>query len=81
MGGRGLDSYGSGYEEIAGYFEHDNELSSYIKQENFLDYLRNCYLIRKDFVPFIYVYQKASNMTRSEHSPICVCELASCVLC
>jgi hypothetical protein len=42
MGGRGLDSYGSGYGEIAGYFEHDNEFSSYTKQEKFLDYLRNC---------------------------------------
>ena len=42
MGGHGQDSYGSGYGEIAGYFEHDKEFLNYIKRQKFLDYLRNC---------------------------------------
>jgi hypothetical protein len=37
MGGRGLDRYGSGYEQVAGSCECGNEPSGSIKCGEFLD--------------------------------------------
>jgi hypothetical protein len=34
--GEGLDSTGSGKGPMAGYWKHDNELSSFVKEDNLL---------------------------------------------
>jgi hypothetical protein len=42
---------GSGLGQIAGFCECGNKLPCSIKFREFLDYLRTCYLLRKDCVP------------------------------
>jgi hypothetical protein len=47
MGGRELDSTGSTRDK-EGFREYNNKLSGLIKCGNCLEYLRICYLLRKD---------------------------------
>jgi hypothetical protein len=47
----GLDSSGSGQGPVAGSCEHGNEPSGFIKGREFLDQLRDYYLLRKGSVP------------------------------
>ena len=47
MGGRDLDLSGWGYGQV----EQKSEFSGSIKFEEFLDYLRNCYFLSKNYAP------------------------------
>jgi hypothetical protein len=46
-----LDLYGSGYGPVAGSCEHNNDLSGSIKGGEFLDWLSEDWLPKKDSVP------------------------------
>lgn len=39
-----MDSWGSGYEEVAGSFEYRSEFSGTIMEEEFLEYSTNYYI-------------------------------------
>jgi hypothetical protein len=47
-----LDLYYSGSGLVAGSREHDNELSGYIKDREFLDQLSDYWLLKKDSAPY-----------------------------
>ena len=47
VGGRGLDSSGSGQVQVASSCKHGNNLSGFIKGRKFLDQLRNYQLLKK----------------------------------
>jgi len=48
----GLESYDSGYEQVAGACECGYEPWGYIKCPEVLDWLRNCSFLKKDFAPW-----------------------------
>jgi len=52
VGRCGLDSSGSGYEPVVGPYEGGNEPSGSIKGREFLDYLSDCQLLKKDSAPW-----------------------------
>jgi hypothetical protein len=43
-----LDSSGSGWRQVAGRFEHGNEALGYIKRGEYLDSMRNYWLVKTD---------------------------------
>jgi hypothetical protein len=49
----GIDISGSGYGEIIGCCEHGNELPVSIEHGKFLDYLRNCQFLKREFAALI----------------------------
>jgi hypothetical protein len=49
----GIDISGSRYGEIMGCCEHGNEPPVSIKHGKFLDYLRNCQLLKREFVALV----------------------------
>jgi len=51
-GGHGLDQCGSGEGQVADTCECGNEPSGYIKCGEFFDWLRTCYLLKKDSAPW-----------------------------
>jgi hypothetical protein len=48
----GLDSSGSGQGPVAGSCEHGNQLSGSIKFWEFLEWLTDCWLLKKDSAPW-----------------------------
>jgi hypothetical protein len=48
----GLDSYGLGQRPVAGSWGHGNERSGSIKGGEFLDYLSDHLLLKKDSAPW-----------------------------
>jgi hypothetical protein len=50
VGSCGLDSSASGQGPVVDSYEHDNELSSFLKGREFLDYLSNSWTLKKDIV-------------------------------
>jgi hypothetical protein len=56
QGGRcGLDSSREGQGLMAGFCENGNEPSGSIKGREFLDYLSDCQLLKKDSAPWCYL--------------------------
>jgi len=51
VGGCGLDSSGSGQGQVASCCEHGNEPSGTIKGREFIGYLSDCQLLKKDCTP------------------------------
>ena len=54
-GGHGLDRSVYGYGQVAGCCECGNEPTEFVKCGEFLDCLRICQLLRKDFAPWNYL--------------------------
>jgi len=42
MGEHELDSSGSGYRQVLGFFERGNDISGFVQCREFLDQLRTC---------------------------------------
>ena len=49
--GHGMDWSGSVYGQVAGSYDCCNEHQGFIKYGEFLDQLRTCYLVKKDYAP------------------------------
>jgi hypothetical protein len=49
---------------VADPSENGNETSGYIKRGDFLDYLRNCYILKKDPAPCSYIVIVLHNCIR-----------------
>ena len=60
-GRHGLDLFGSGQGQLAGYCECGNEPQGFLKCGEFLDYLRTCQLIKMDFSPWNYLVSQLVN--------------------
>jgi hypothetical protein len=50
----GLDSSGLKWRQVAGSCEHDNEPSGSVRHWEFLEWMSNCWLFRKDSVGLPY---------------------------
>jgi len=48
-----LDLSGSELESVAGCIEYGNEYFCSVKCDEFLDWMSNCYLLKKDSAPWI----------------------------
>jgi hypothetical protein len=56
-----LDLSGSGYRTVAGSCEHGNEPSGSVKLRTLLEWLINCWVLRKGSAPLSYLFKNISD--------------------
>jgi hypothetical protein len=66
--GYGLDSSGSVQRTVAGSCEPSNETLGFIKFWEFLDWLNNCCLLKKDSAPWVGCRRQTADTERSPSS-------------